>query len=335
MILDLENFIDRERPHWDALDTQLKRLQDDSAKVLSFEEIQHLQYLYERASSDLTRMRTFSSEEHTIRYLEDLVGRAYSEINENRSAGLFKGIWTLITEEFPQAFRDCRIARRLSLTLFVVGILFGALSILLDPMAKRVILPEQFSHLAITPEERVAREEKGEGNKGDIAELATFSTYLMTHNTRVSIYTMSLGVTWGVGTGIMAFYNSVILGAIGAEYISAGKAVFLLAWLLPHGSVELPSLIIASQAGLVLGGALIGWGQPVTLRQRLRAVRRQLLALIVGVGFLLIYAGLVEAFISQFHEPVLPYWIKITLGVVNLTLLTLFLTRAGQKKVSK
>lgn len=145
---------------------------------------------------------------------------------------------------------------------------------------------------------------------------------------------MALGITYGLGSAILTFYNGVILGAVAMDYVNDGQTEFLLGWLLPHGSIELPSLVIASQAGLLLASAMIGWRQSATFRQRLRRVQRDLLALIVGVGCLLVYAGLVEAFVSQFHEPVLPYPLKIAIGVVNLALLTTYLWRAGTRPES-
>ena len=36
----------------------------------------------------------------------------------------------------------------------------------------------------------------------------------MTHNIKVSMFTLALGMTWGVGTILMLFYNGVTLGAI-------------------------------------------------------------------------------------------------------------------------
>ena len=45
----------------------------------------------------------------------------------------------------------------------------------------------------------------------------------MTHNTKVSILTLALGLTWGVGTLIMLFYNGVILGAVALDYVLAGE----------------------------------------------------------------------------------------------------------------
>jgi hypothetical protein len=45
-----------------------------------------------------------------------------------------------------------------------------------------------------------------------------------------------------------------------------------------------------------------------------------------------VWAGLVEAFFSQYHAPIIPYEAKIAFGVVELGLLGLFLSRSGLKK---
>jgi uncharacterized membrane protein SpoIIM required for sporulation len=37
---------------------------------------------------------------------------------------------------------------------------------------------------------------------------------LMQNNISVSIRTMALGLTWGLGTALMLFYNGVILGGV-------------------------------------------------------------------------------------------------------------------------
>ncbi len=46
---------------------------------------------------------------------------------------------------------------------------------------------------------------------------------------------------------------------------------------------------------------------------------------------MLIWAGIVEAFVSQYHQPVLPYALKIGFGVCELAGLTAFLTWAGRE----
>jgi hypothetical protein len=53
------------------------------------------------------------------------------------------------------------------------------------------------------------------------------------------------------------------------------------------------------------------------------------------VALMLVWAGIIEAFFSQYHEPVMPYQIKIAFGFFELTILTLFLGRAGRKNINE
>src|SRR5262249_10964666 len=100
----------------------------------------------------------------------------------------------------------------------------------------------------------------------------------------------------------------------------------------PHGAIEIPAILIAGQAGLMLAAALIGWGKRVPLRARLREISQDLVTLIFGVGLLLVWAGFFEAFLSQYHETVIPYIGRIAFGLVELVLLFLFLSRSGLKQ---
>ncbi|HUA67420.1 MAG TPA: stage II sporulation protein M, partial [Candidatus Saccharimonadales bacterium] len=160
----------------------------------------------------------------------------------------------------------------------------------------------------------------------------TFSAELMTHNTKVSIFTLALGMTWGVGTILMLFYNGVTLGAVAVDYIRAGQTPFLLGWLMPHGVVEIPSILIAGQAGLMLAWVLIGRGSRAPLKTRLREISGDVVTLIFGVAVLLVWAGFIEAFLSQYHEPIIPYSAKIAFGSIELILLSLFLAKSGSTK---
>ena len=83
---------------------------------------------------------------------------------------------------------------------------------------------------------------------------------------------------------------------------------------------------------LLLGQALIGWNSKENVRQRLRSVTGSLVTLISGAALLLIWAGLVEAFFSQYHEPILPYQFKIIFGLFELLALLTFLS-LGKRSV--
>jgi hypothetical protein len=67
----------------------------------------------------------------------------------------------------------------------------------------------------------------------------------------------------------------------------------------------------------------------------LREISNDLLTLIGGVALLLIWAGIIEAFLSQRHEPEIPYAVKIAFGVVELLILCVFLSRAGRNREGK
>ena len=68
-----------------------------------------------------------------------------------------------------------------------------------------------------------------------------------------------------------------------------------------------------------------------TLAQRQRATAPDLVTLIFGVALMLVWAGFVEAFLSQYHEPMIPYSAKIIFGCIELAMLVLFLARSGRR----
>ena len=55
-----------------------------------------------------------------------------------------------------------------------------------------------------------------------------------------------------------------------------------------------------------------------------------LFAIVAGAAVMLVWAGMVEAFVSQYHQPVIPYALKIAFGVCELIALTGFLGWAGR-----
>ena len=329
MIIDLKKFISTERVYWTELETMLDKIEKGPDQRMNLNGLKRFHYLYQRASSDLAKIMTFSAEPNIRRYLESLVGRAYGEIHETRDRSVRATPTSWFFYTFPRTFRRHFRAFVISALAFAVGCTFGGFAIGIDPEAKEILMP--FEHLRGDPSDRVQKEEAADTDRL-AGRKASFSSYLMTHNTKVSIFTLALGMTYGIGTLIMLFYNGVILGAVALDYLLAGESQFLLAWLLPHGSVEIPAILLAGQAGIVLAGALIGWDKPVSLKARLRFITKDLVTLIAGVALMLVWAGIIEAFFSQYHEPVIPYAGKIGFGMLELLMLILFFALSGKKR---
>lgn len=331
MILDLPRFIAAERPSWNELETLLERLGRDPGGRMDLEQARRFHFLYQKVSADLARITTFSGEPELRRYLELLVARAYAEIHESRSRK--RNHWARFIQwffwKFPRVVRRHWGALALSVAITLAGMLFGAVAVAVDPEAKESVMPAMFANHLGDPRQRVEEEEKAGKDRNDGYHTA-FAGELMANNIQVSIFTLALGVLWGVGTMVELFFNGVILGLIGADYVMAGQSVFLLGWLMPHGVIEIPAILLAGQGGLMLGRAIVGWGDRHVLTARLRMIGPDLITLIGGVAVMLVWAGLVESFLSQHHEPVLPYWVKITFGTLELAALVWFLGWQGR-----
>lgn len=326
MIIDLPKFLSEEKTYWSELDSRINTLEQYPEKRMTIDETKRFHFLYQRTSADLAKVRTFASEPDILRYLESLTARAYCEIHESRKRPhrISPLHWFFVT--FPRTVRLHSRSLLLASLILLAGFVFGGAAVSFDSDARDAIIP--FANLLGDPSDRVRSEENVTEDHLKGVKMRGASFY-MTHNTKVAVATMAMGITWGVGTVIMLFYNGAMLGAVSLDYVLAGKSTFLMAWLSPHGVVEIPAILLAGQAGLILAGALIGWGERLSLRQRMRRISNDLLTLIFGVALMLVWAGIIESFISQYHEPVMPYAFKISFAIIELIVLVLFFIKSG------
>ena len=60
---------------------------------------------------------------------------------------------------------------------------------------------------------------------------------------------------------------------------------------------------------------------------------REWLVLVAGLALMLVWAGVMEAFFSQHHAPVLPYGFKVAVAAAELVLLTIYLVMIGRREI--
>ena len=241
MIIDIYKFLSEEKKYWQELESILDGHERDPYRKMDIDSIKRFHYLYQRTAADLAKIKSFSSEPEICRYLESLTARAYCEVHDTREKPhKFSPLhWFFFT--LPGTFRRHIRAFTASLIVTLIGFAFGGIAVTFDPEAKEVILP--FIHLQSDPSERVAQEEQVDRDRLEGQKISGASWY-MTHNTKVAITTMVMGITWGIGTIIMLFYNGAILGAVSLDYIIAEESTFLMAWLSPNGVIEIPAILI-------------------------------------------------------------------------------------------
>ena len=331
MILDLNRFVNREQPRWRELEALLKRIEEEPGLRLDLAETRRFHYLYLKTGADLAKVQSQSAAPQLKSYLESLISRAFAEIHENRKLKPRFSLRSFYWERFPDTFRRNVGAFWLALLVTLMGAFAGGALRHWDNQAKSVLLP--FDHLHGTPRERVAAEESGATRAADQPK-GYFASYLMTNNIRVSILTLVMGFVWGAGPLLLLFYNGVILGAVAYDYIADGQWVFLLGWLLPHGVIEIPAILLAGQAGFILAARVLrgrAGGRNQSISGSLREAAPDVAVLMGGIATMLVWAGIIEAFFSQYHAPILPYGLKIGFGCLELAALILYLSFAGRK----
>ncbi len=328
MILNLEKFQAQARQRWENLELLLCALESRPDRRLNSAEAEQLQELYAQVAADLNRVTHGALVPELRQYLERLVARAYAELYYAPPipAELWQPRrWLRIFTAFPETFR--RQSRYFAMALFVtvLGCALGGLAVRYDPTSVDVLLPADYLR---NPGERVHEAEQGQSGREHSAQTeAAFSAQLIRHNIQVALLAAALGVTFGIGTALLLFENGVLLGAVAVRYTQQGFGLFMTAWLLPHGVFEIPSILIAGQAGFYLARLLLRRREDRNVRHSVR----EWLILVAGLAMLLVWAGLMEAFFSQHHAPVLPYWFKVSVGVAELVLLTAYLLLVGQR----
>ena len=149
------------------------------------------------------------------------------------------------------------------------------------------------------------------------------SSLIMTNNLTVCFIAFAGGIVFGLGAIWSMFFNGLLLGVIGVACQQHGMALDLWSFVAPHGSLELPSIILAGAAGLAPGArrafpGLYRWRDSIALAG-VEATR-----LVAGIIPLLIIAGTLEGFFSPSAAPV---WLKFTVGGTLFTLLLVWLFR--------
>ena len=236
------------------------------------------------------------------------------------------GHW--VAAEFPRAVR--RFHRQILLAAFL----------LLGPMLA--------TYAAVHDRPLLARSLVGPGMltraentiKGDIdtpylerevgaADMPVFSSRLITNNIGVTLFAFAAGLSAGAGTLYILVLNGIMLGSALGMYANEGVFGVILAFVFPHGFLELGAICIGAGAGFGLGSALLMPGR----RSRAEALRergRAFLSLLAGASLMLVAAGLVEGFYSP---SALPAAAKFAFGGTTAVLMALYFGFRGAESL--
>jgi uncharacterized membrane protein SpoIIM required for sporulation len=310
------SWIKKRQPYWEKLESLLERVKKQGFHALSRTELRELGLLYRQTATDLSAVRADPKSVQQSRYLNQLLGRAHNAIysGQKKSIG---GIWQFYTRDYPAVFRRFLPYTAIATGIFLLGAIAGSLLTLSDPDYMREFLPANI----------VASIERHDmWTHSVVAVKPQASSAIMTNNLSVSFMTFAAGITAGLGTLYLLFFNGVMLGVIGVACATHEMSLSLWSFVAPHGVLELPAIFIAGGAGLRLAQALLFPGV-LSRRDSLATGSSDAVRLLVGVIPMLIVAGTVEAFFSPSNTPA--HW-KFTAAVALFTLLIAYLWGMAQ-----
>ncbi len=313
--------MERRRPHWDRLSALLVLAERNGVGELSRTELQELALLYRQVAADLSVLRQDSTARNPAAEVNQLLARAHHLVYSSKKTSL-SSLFRFLRDQYPAIFR-----RNLAYVLasLVISLACGLLGVVVTTTR-----PEFMRHF-VGPE-MIATMERHQMWTQSIVSVAPMETsHIMTNNLTVSFMMFAGGISFGLLTLFSLYVNGMMLGVIGAACHQYGMSIALWSFVAAHGSLELPSILIAGAAGLRLGHSMLfpggyRWRDSVA-QGGIEATR-----LVSGIIPLLVIAGCLEGFFSPSHAPV---WLKFTVGGVLFTLLNLWLFHTPSKPVHR
>ena len=303
----------KRRPQWDRLAALLAAADQSGLNRLSRAELQELVLLYRQVAADLSVLRQDTTARAYAAQVNQLLARAHHFIYSHRKASL-GSVFRFLRDDYPAIFQ-----RHVPYVLasLLVSVACGLLGVVLTTAR-----PEFMRHF-VGPE-MIATMERHQMWTHSIVGIAPLaSSAIMTNNLSVSFMTFASGIIFGLGTLYYLYFNGLLLGVIGAACHQYGMSLALWSFVAAHGSLELPSIVIAGAAGLRLGQAMLFPGG-YRWKDSLAKGGVEATRLVSGIIPLLVIAGCLEGFFSPSPAPV---WLKFTVGGALFVLLNLWLFR--------
>ena len=320
----VDEFYQSRKNDWEALSHLLDKCQKDM-RGLSESQVRDISRLYRAATSDLAlAKRDFPRNEITV-YLNQLVARAHAVVYRSEPLAL-KRLWHFAARGFPRLFRETWIFTFVAAIFFVIPAIASGFATYAKPGLATSFLPPGAHRLIGIVEDKELWVDI------PVEERPYAASFIMTNNIRVSFMAFASGLTAGLMTLWVLFFNGLMIGTLTGLTSFHGIGFELWTFVIGHGVIELSIIFIAGGSGLMLGWAIL---RPGLLRRRdaLAQAARKAVYLLLGAVPWLAVAGTIEGFISP--SETIAIFIKWAVGIVSGIFLYGYLLLAGRGKKKK
>jgi uncharacterized membrane protein SpoIIM required for sporulation len=315
-----DDFVAERRSDWDELERLL--VEGRRLDKLAPASIKRVAELYRAVCNDRMRAEAAGYGADVVALLDGLAARGHNALYTAPPYRL-RAMWELLAVDFPCTLRKYRRFMALSAALFLLPALLGFFAARASRAFALHVMPEA---MAEQMEQSYAEGFNKGRSEGQDTGMAGF---YVNHNVGIAFTCFATGILLGLGSMFFLVSNGLIIGAVMGLVTAAGHGLNILSFTCGHSAFELSAIVISGGAGMVMGYALVDTGG----LQRWASVRqrgRDLANLVLGAGFMLLIAALIEGFWSPSSVPAPVKW---AVGVMNALVVGLYFTQAGRRRV--
>jgi uncharacterized membrane protein SpoIIM required for sporulation len=271
----------------------------------------------------LARHRRYGAD--LVAWLNELAMRGHTQLYRRTSVHWMRSAVDALTLDFPRTLRAQWRSQLSALVLFSLPALGTYFTILTSPeLVYHFMDFEQVKGMEAMYDPASDRFLRARP-KGDDLQMFGFYIY---NNIGIAFRTFAAGITFGIGSAFFVVFNGLQLGAVAAHLTKVGSAVTFYPFVIGHGALELPAIVMAGGTGLSLGFALLSPGG-APRRVALQQAAKHSVPVIYGFTAMLLGAAFLEAFWSSQHA--LGTGVRYAVGgVLWLSMLT-FVMLAGRR----
>ena len=318
-----------QRKEWERYVDLVERGAKQGLASLTDAEVRAFGRLYRGLTADLARARTYGASPGLVGTIQRWVGSGHNLLYRARGrTAVSLGHW--VAAGFPSAVRAHWRHMLLAALVFYGPAAPMYQAVRADPLLGRTsVLPGMLARAENTERDNIDAvylERQVEGT-----EMPALASGLMTHNIGVTFFAFAGGLLAGIGTLYVLILNGVSLGATLGAYANEGVLGVILAFVFPHGFIELTAICIAGAAGFGLGSAILLPGR-LSRAEAIQVRGRTFVSLLAGTTLMLVIAGLIEGFYSP---AALPATAKFAFGTVTAVALAAYFGLAGRGAARK
>lgn len=316
--MDIDQFLVQNRPTWKRLGQLSERAH--KRRKLTGDELEELVALYQRSSGHLSHAQAVYPDPEVLQELTMVVAGSSAVIYGSRS-GRRPPIGHFLTTTFPAAVWQVRRLFALAAALLLGPAVAIGLWLANSPAALSASAPAAVRQAYVDHDFAAYYSSEA---------ASAFATQVYTNNVKVAALSFATGVAAGVPTAYFLIDNGASIGDAAGLFVAAGQQGKFWGLILPHGLIEITSVILAGAAGLRLGATVIAPGD----RRRGAALAeegRRTIVLMFGVVGTLALAGTIEGFVTGSSLPtVIRVGLGVTVEIVFLAWVLLLGRRAAE-----